>query len=566
VPLDVRNKELEIVAAVDIGGYLGVMATETRALRLRGRGRPFARLAALGWPAPAWGAIGVTALFIGITCWWVSVNRAIPIFDAGLHLSLGINVYHELGAGHIGTALTLSAPYPPFAYLVGSLGILIGGLGIPSMVITENLVFATLLALGCYKVGRLAFGPLAGLLAVVFALGSPLITSQFHVFMTDAPETAMVAVSTWLIIATEGFSKLRVCAVAGVACGLGMLTKEPFPIFVLGMVLVTAVRGGRPAWRGLVLFGAIALTLALPWYIAELSVIKGIGDQATAPSSAIPAGGGYSPSGIAPPRLSSANLEWYFWVMVNTQFMVPLFLLAAIGWLWLMRGFVRRRPVSRLAPELAVGSFVAWALLTETYFHDTRYGMPLLIYPAVFAGGWIASLRGRWRALGTAALVAAVIASTLGATFGVGSPKTITFAPSNGALESPGTVMLYGSSFLVAGPERDGDLLGMLQALRHEGVRVLTWSPAQGTEPDFSNGGVTALAQVAGLEPLMGKPAQGPSEATLAHGKIEPHEVTPCIKLDDGTGVWVRIGNSTAAGAQDYCPLPRPHHYGPKQA
>jgi hypothetical protein len=543
------------------------MATETRALRLRVRSTPVARLAELGWPGAAWGAIGVAALFIAITCWWVSENHTIPIFDAGLHLSIGIGVYHELAAGHLGEALTLAAPYPPFAYLVGSLGIAIGGLSIPSMVIAENLVFVTLLALGCYKVGRLAFSPLAGLLAVVFALGSPLLTAQFHVFMTDAPETAMVAVSVWLIIATEGFSKLRTCALAGVACGLGMLTKEPFPIFVLGVALVTAWRGGRGSWRGVALCGGIALALALPWYIAELSAIKGIGTQATASSSAYQSGAGYSPSGIAPPRLSSENLEWYFWSMVNVQLLVPLFALAAVGWLWTMYGFIRRRWVSRLAPELAIGSFLAWALLTETYFHDTRYDMPLLIYPAVFAGGWIASLKGRWRALGVGALAAAVGATVFGVTFGLGTAQTITLGPSHDHLETPGTLTLYGNGFLVSGPERDGDLLGVLQALRHEGVRAIAWSPLQGTEPDFSNGGVQALALVAGLAAEEGAPygALGPHAAVLAHAKIQPHEAPPCVALSDGTGVWMRIGNPVASGAQDYCPLPRPHYYGPRQ-
>ncbi|HXA54079.1 MAG TPA: glycosyltransferase family 39 protein [Solirubrobacteraceae bacterium] len=544
------------------------MATETRAARLRVPSTPLARIAQLGWPTPAWGAIGVVALFVGVTCWWVSENGSIPIFDAGLHLSLGINVYNELAAGHFGTALTLSAPYPPFAYLVGSLGILLGGLSIPAMVITENLVFVTLLALGCYKVGRLAFSPLAGLLAVVFALGSPLISAQFHVFMTDAPETAMVAVSVWLIIASEGFSKLRVCALAGVACGLGMLTKEPFPIFVIGVVLVTAVRGGPRSWRGLALFGGIALALALPWYIAELATIKAIGGQATSSTSAYGSGGGYSPSGIAPPRLSSTNLEWYFWSMVNSLLLVPLFVLAAIGWLWLMHGFIRRRWVSRLAPELAIGSFVAWALLTETFFHDTRYDMPLLIYPAVFAGGWIASLKGRWRVLGTAALAAAVGATVLGVTFGVGSEQSVNLVRPDGALEEPGTLTFYNKGFLVSAPERDGDLLGMLRALRREGVHVLTWPPGEGAEPDFSNGGVTALAQVAELEPRAGSPyaALGAHFAVLAHAKIGPSEAPPCVELSDHSGVWVRIGNPVAPGARDYCPLPRPHYYGPKQA
>src|SRR5580704_15724121 len=222
------------------------MASEITAPRLRARATPLARLAELGWPAPAWGAIGVTVLFIGITCWWLTQDRSIPIFDAGLHLNLALNVHQELAAGNLGEALTLSVPYPPFAYLIGSLGIALGGVGVAPPILAENLVFATLLALGCYKVGRLAFGPLAGLLAVVFAFGSPLIAAQFHVFMTDAPETAMVAVSVWLVIASEGFTKLRTCALAGVAVGLGMLTKEPFPVFVVGVCLVTLVRGARP--------------------------------------------------------------------------------------------------------------------------------------------------------------------------------------------------------------------------------------------------------------------------------------------------------------------------------
>jgi hypothetical protein len=608
------------------------MASEITAPRVRVRTTPLARLAELGWPAPAWGAIGVTTLFIGITCWWLTQDRSIPIFDAGLHLNLALNVQKELAAGNLGTALTLSVPYPPFAYLIGSLGITIGGVGVAPPIIAENLVFVTLLALGCYKVGRLAFSPLAGLLAVVFALGSPLIVPQFHVFMTDAPETAMVAVSVWLVIASEGFTKLRTCAVAGVAVGLGMLTKEPFPIFVLGVGLVTLWRGGRRAWPGVAVFAAIALALALPWYISEHALIQGIGNQATAPSSAYPNPVGPAPKDIAPPRLSSANLEWYMWNLDNFELGLPLLLIAAAGFIWTVAGLVRARPrasaavgahprvsrasseahrhsrgrrakqmkdrssyarskdpqaragsrssaaradrerasVSPLALELTVGACVAWAILTETYFHDTRYSMPLLLYPAVFAAGWIAHFTGRRRAVAVGALVLVVVANTLGSTFGVGKPYQIALpGATNTALQQPGYLTLYSSGFLVSGPQRDGDLLATLQALRRDGVRYLVWNEQQGViEPYYSNGGLAVLRQIAQLQqPTPGTPqgALGKHVATLASGKISPGEVRPCLTLDDGNGIWIRIGNPSAPGAQDFCPLPRPHYYGPKQ-
>jgi hypothetical protein len=543
------------------------MATHTGARKSVARTSPVVRIATPDWPLPAWGAIGVTTVFLAITCWWLTQDRSIPIFDAGLHLSLAIDVHHELGSGHLLNALTLTIPYPPFAYLVGSLGILVGGVGIAPLVLAENLVFVPLLALGCYQVGRLAFSPLAGLLAVVFALGSPLIAAQFHVFMIDAPETAMVAVSVWLVIATEGFSRLKTCALAGLAVGLGMLTKEPFAIFLVGIVAVTAVRGGRGAWRGFALFAAVALALALPWYIHEYAQIRAIGNEATASSSVFAEPGTSTSQGIAPPRLSRANLEWYLWNLVNAQLYLPLFAFAAVGWVWALVGFARRRPVSPLALELAVGAFLAWAFLTETFVHDTRYSMPLLVYLAVFGAGWIVRLGRRGRIAAMAVLVVVALANTLGASFGVGGEASISLpGASPASLSQPGVVTFYSNGgFLVSGPHRDGDLLAVLQALRREGVRAVEWPPEQALEPDFSEGGVVALLQIAGLEQVGEHvPAEELTrrDAVLAHRKVRSNIPRPCVLLDDGTGVWVRIGDPLAAGARDYCPLPKPHFYG----
>jgi 4-amino-4-deoxy-L-arabinose transferase-like glycosyltransferase len=543
------------------------MATQVGARKPAARARSAVRVATPRWSAPAWGAIGVTALFLAITCWWLTQDRSIPIFDAGLHLSLAIEVHRQLSSGHLVKALTLTIPYPPFAYLIGSLGIALGGVGIAPLILAENLVFVPLLALGCYHVGRLAFGPAAGLLAVVFALGSPLITAQFHVFMIDAPETAMVAVSVWLVIATEGFSRLRVCALAGLAVGLGMLTKEPFAIFLVGIVGVTAIRGGRESWRGLVVFAAVALAIALPWYIHEHSQIQALGHEATDSAGAFSERGLNQPQGIAPPRLSLANLEWYLWSFLNAQLFLPLFVFAAVGWAWTVAGVARRRPVSPLTLELVVGAFLSWALLTETFVHDTRYSMPLLVYLAVFGAGWIVRLPRRGRIAATAALVLVALANTLGASFGVGGRVAVTFpGASKTALERPGTVIVFDNSgYLVAGPRRDGDLLAMLQALHRAGVRDLTWPADAVLGPDFSQGGLVALATIAGLGQVPEKAHNDEltrEDAVLSHDRASGNGPPPCVRLDDGTGIWVRIGNPLAPGARDYCPLPKPHFYG----
>ncbi|HEV7163089.1 MAG TPA: hypothetical protein VGN25_07545 [Solirubrobacteraceae bacterium] len=59
----------------------------------------------------------------------------------------------------------------------------------------------------------------------------------------------------------------------------------------------------------------VALVLALPWYLHELSDLRVIEHEATQPSS--PAAGRLS--GVSPPRLSATNLEWYLWNLVNAQ-------------------------------------------------------------------------------------------------------------------------------------------------------------------------------------------------------------------------------------------------------
>lgn len=516
------------------------------------------------WSGAAWGAIAVTAAYLGVTFWWLTVDRHVPIFDAGLHLDLAIKVHEHLSSGNVWEALTVTRPYPPFAYLIGALGIAIGGVGVAPPVIAENLVFVPLLALGCYNVGRLAFGSLAGLLAVVFAFGSPMITAQFHVFMTDAPETAMVAVSVWAILATERFSRVGVSALAGLAVGLGMLTKEPLAIFVAGPLVVAAIRGGWRAWRGIAAFAAVALAIGLWWYVAEYSQVQAIQTEA------LHGAGSALVGGIAPLRGSLVNFEWYFWNILNWQLLLPLFLFATVGWLWTIVGFVRLRPVSALAPELAVGAFVAWLGLTETFVHDNRYSMPMLLYLAVFGSFWITRLPRVGRIATGLALVAIVVVNTFGDSFGIGWTVRPSLSETGYSSQQwPGVLsVLSTSGYVISAPEREGNLLGVMETLKRHGVTHILWvrGPDQ-TRPHFSNIGIEVLARIAGLNAADKPPPKSASPVVWRHfafmvqGQIEAGEAQPCLVLGDGSGVWIRIGNPSARGARDYCPYHHPQLY-----
>ncbi len=527
------------------------MATDAERFRLARPVRPAAAIPRPRWSAAAWAAIVLGVSFVTLTCWWLSQDRSIPVYDAGQHLESAINAHAALSAGDLLRALTGSAPYPPLTYLVGALGISVGGVGVAPPIVALNLVFVPLLALGCYKVGCLTFNRLAGVLAVVFALGSPLIIEEFHEFMLDAPEAAMVAIAVWAILATERFSRIGVSALAGVTVGLGMLSKETFIFFVAGLALVTAVRGGRRALRGIGVFTVVALAVALPWYLYEISRIHTLASQTLGRSSH-----DFSAL-VAPPRLSSFNLEWYFWSIVNWQLFFPLFAFSVVGLIWTIVGLVRRRRVARFAPELAFGMFISWAALTASYPHDLRYSIPMVVYFAVFGAGWVSLLARPGRIMFASVLVFVALANVLGVGVGVGQP--LATAASNAAYEQqPGRLTLYSNyGAWIGPPTRDGDLLGLFRALRSGGVREVRWYPEQSNQLEFSFQGITVLARIAGLAvpPNPVDPVKvGRSYAFIHLGASEPGSPIPCIVLNDGAGLWVRLGGDQGREPWSYCP------------
>jgi hypothetical protein len=519
-----------------------------------------ARVGLSRWSVYAWGAIAAAVAFIAITCWWLTQDRSVPIYDAGDQLETALLYHNMLQAGHLFEPFTHNNIYPILGHMVGAVAALIGGANVAAPIIGENVVFVSLLALGCYQTGRLLFGRLAGLLAVVFVLGSPLLISMFHVFLLDAPLTAMVAVAVWLILASEDFRRVGIAAAAGLVVGLGVNIKVQFALFLVGLVLVAVLHGGWRNWRGLATFTAVALVVGLPWYVEHSSELHEMFELASS--------GPGTPPGNIPVTLSLDNLLWYFWSVMNSQLLAPLFLLAVTGIVWLLVTVVRERAGHAARLEFLVGGFAAWFVITfVTPHHDIRYGLPLVGLLAVVGTGWIACVRPRVRRGAIALLVLGVAANTLGIDFGVGGEAKVALAqPLPATEQSPDRMVFFSTNgFLVAAPSRDGDVPGLLEALHREGVRGVLWSVEQTALPDFSAAGLEPLAQIAGLLPtLTEKPefSNTAGVATLLHEAAGAHKAPPCTRLSDGTGVWVVRYDIPAGKLAFYCPARRPQYYG----
>jgi hypothetical protein len=536
------------------------------------------------WSAYAWGAIGAATVFIALTCWWLTQDRSIPIYDAGDHLETALRFHQMLNDGNLLGPFDFESPYPPFAPLIGALSVFLGGVNLATPIIGENLVFVSLMTLGCYQTGRLLFAPKAGMLAAIFVLGSDLLTAQFHVFMIDAPEAAIVAVSIWLILACEEFSRVGLAAVAGLVVGIGLVTKVQYPSFVIGIVLMALIRGGWRNRPGLLAFAAAALIVGAPWYLDHLSQFSTFVQISTANPIVVP--------GDIPPTFSIASFTWYFWNILNSQLLFPLFTLLLGGTAWMIVTLVcHRREALRAngAPQIVggggtssvastgervyaarleffVGAFVAWLFITLTPSHDIRYGIPLLPYVAVIATGWIVYLPRAAGRVAIAVLTLGVIANILGTTFGLGSTVQVALVhrPPPGE-QVADTITFYSTAgFLVAGPRRDGDVPGLLEALRRERVSTVAWARNEGRGPDFSTEGLVPLTLIAKLAYVLTDTPEYSRYAkavTLIHQPVTARTPPACTRLSDGTGVWV-VRHDVATGELAlYCPARRPRFY-----
>jgi hypothetical protein len=509
------------------------------------------------WTAAAWCVVIVAGGFCLLTLWWLTQDRAVPSGDAAEELWAAFRFREYLLHGDVGAVFDYPAYYPPYGLLLGGLVATVGGVGRNAVIIGVNLVCVPLLVLSCYRVGRMVAGPRAGALAGVFALGSPLLIEQFHVFIIDVPEATLVALSVWLILLSERFRRTGVAAIAGLAVGLGTGTKEQFLLYVAGLLAVVLVRGGWRHPRSLMSFAGIAVVLGAPWYVHNADRLGGI-------YSASQTGEGllFSVPPLArPPLLSLANLEWYGWATLNALLFAPLAMIAAIGVvsaLWRMRQPSERAGV---VPELLGGLLGSWLLLTVLTHKDLRYTLPLIVYLAVLGTAFIARLAPRPRALATAALGAAVTATTLGMTFGVGGPVPARPPGNLGAALGVGVpprnrVVVYANhNYLVAGPRRAADMLAFMRGLRRSGVRRIYWDPAaSGPEhEDFNGAGLSVLGRIAGLR-IAERYAVGfilPHHALLMYGPASPGS-RPCVRFEDGMGAWALIGQGN--GAAPYCP------------
>jgi hypothetical protein len=304
-----------------------------------------------------------------------------------------------------GFAGTLSCCYggckhPPLVYILGAPWNHLAG-SADAGTFFNTLLFSTLLVLSVYFIGARFSNPWGGFLSALLAVTAPLYAFIAHQFLLDGPMTAMCALTFAAFLKTEGFRHRRASVLFGLIFGLGMLTKETFPIFMTGIFLawiVQAWRTGRrvektPAWANLGLAALTAFATAGFWYVPyapgmikvffhhhEMGGIEQDPSWTTLPGALF--------------YVFALSDQLSFW------FSVALFPALAAFCLRL-----RRHPA---LPAFLLCVFLPLIFFTLHPNKDWRYTMPIIPLAAIVVGSRVASLRPRPIALAAAILVGAV--------------------------------------------------------------------------------------------------------------------------------------------------------------
>jgi hypothetical protein len=426
-----------------------------------------------------------TAAFVGISVWWLLYDQRLPGGgDPGRHLSTVLG-YGELLAdfdlvglltaqpGGSGTVSDVFAPspergffYPPLVRWIGAVPAALGLTVEDWGTIAINLIFVPMLASGCYLVGRLTYGRLAGMLAAIFALGAPMVLNLFHVFLIDAPLAGVIAITVWALLASDRFRDRRMSVLAGALAGVGLMVKTTAPIFLVGPVLVMLVGGGWRWWRNFALAGVALLVVAGPWHLLHLDAITNVSGQAPGGVAADVGG----EAGIGVDFLD--KLASYGWTAINLQYFLPLFALFAIGLVTAIRELRTRRHL----PELLAGLLVAYLIFALAIsLRDPRYTLPLVVFVSVLATGWIASSRRpvvRGAAVGV--LVGAVLLNVAGSITNA-LPTARIHLPGDdsnlGDPTQPGALTLFDAiGYVVGAPRPDAFWQRLFDTAEREGV------------------------------------------------------------------------------------------------
>ncbi len=166
---------------------------------------------------------------------WLMRDTAPPEWDdQDMYLITSIMIYRALETFSIDQlAIATSNIRPVLVPFLTAIFYFFAGVS-QDIACMSNILYLAILLFSVYGISKkISHKKEIGLLSAFIVSTFPMIFGMSRQFLMDLPLTAFVSSSVYLLFLTSHFENRRYSLLLGVSMGLGMLTKQTFPIFLL---------------------------------------------------------------------------------------------------------------------------------------------------------------------------------------------------------------------------------------------------------------------------------------------------------------------------------------------
>jgi 4-amino-4-deoxy-L-arabinose transferase-like glycosyltransferase len=320
--------------------------------------------------------LGTALAYVILTnCIWMAIDTRPPFWDMAYHQSTALRIFNGFSNEGIRAFLLvphLSGGYPLlYPTLVAFFYALFGRSVDAAQAV--NLPAIAILMLATYGIARRVLPPMQAALAGVLVIFYPYMLWLSRETIIDYWLCALVALAIFTLYQTEEFSNIKKCCLFGVICGLGMLTKATFLLYVAFPALWFA----RKNWRNAVIAGIPALLLTSYWLVPQRAVFR----QYLATTA------NFGKVEGDPELFTWQNLLFYIRTLEGYEIFLPLFLVFIAGFFFAARS---RKPAWIPIFLWIAGGSLALVLIQNK---DPRFYAPLLSGIAVISAAALVRTR-----------------------------------------------------------------------------------------------------------------------------------------------------------------------------
>jgi 4-amino-4-deoxy-L-arabinose transferase-like glycosyltransferase len=338
---------------------------------------------------------------------WIAVDTRPPFWDMAYHQITALRIldaFSNNGAGAFLLIPQLSGGYP---LLYPTIVACFYGLFGASVDVAQAVNFPAiaLLMLATYGIALRVLPPMQAAWAGVLVIFYPYMLWLSRETVIEYWLSSLVALAILALYRTNEFSSTKHCFVFGVICGLGMLTKTTFVLYVAVPALWFATKNLKNA----AVTGIPALLISSYWLLPQWTVFQQyLSGTAT-----------YGRVEGDPEVFTWQSILFYVRTLEGYEIFLPLFLLFIAGLIFVVRG--RKREWIPILLWIAGGSLALLLIQNK----DPRFYAPLLAGVAVISAAALVRVR-----LTLALLVPLLLFQHYLVSFGIGAlPEAVVLVP-----------------------------------------------------------------------------------------------------------------------------------------